>query len=110
MLRYDFDDDLWVLKYDMRNRGIVIRFMDFIICLKMTWEIFDVIWCMCIIPRWICEMMKWAKHGTKSWTLDVIPFGLKSHRQLMCNTSWVKVSLASATRPFGLKSHRHNAT
>jgi hypothetical protein len=33
--------------------------------------------------------------------LNVKLFGLKSHWLLMCKTSWVKVSLASASRPLG---------
>jgi len=94
--------------------------MSFKVCLMkiangdVFYEFYDELWISWYIWKWHEKYMMhmcvktctWWLYDMKSWTLNVRPFGLKSHKSLMCKTNWVRVPLASATRPFGLKSHR----
>jgi hypothetical protein len=112
MLRYDFDDDLWVLKYDMRNWGIVLR-------LWISWYVwkwhenylmlYDAYVYDTMMNMWNDEMSiawneimnaerktVWVEVPSAQW--NVRPFGWKSHRQLKCKISWVKVPLMSTTK------------
>lgn len=54
MLRHEFDDDLWVLKYDMETENCdeIYRFHD---VFESGIRSMGYIW-----GWWICEMMRWA--------------------------------------------------
>jgi hypothetical protein len=87
MLRNDFDDDLWVSWW----------VMNFMIHLKITWEVHDVNWCISVWKHrhndYVSRKHKHL-HRTKRWTKD----------------PWVAYPWAPCNKVLGLSTPRHYET
>jgi hypothetical protein len=102
---------------------IVIRFLNFRICLKMTWEVHDVNWCISVWKYRHNDYMSWKHndvHGTKRWTkdpLDAYPWAPCNKTLVLCTLGhydlkdrWAAYPSAPWNKTLGLHTSRHYET
>jgi hypothetical protein len=102
---------------------IVIRFMNFMICLKMTWEVNDVNWFISVRKYGHTDFMSRMHkdvHGMKRWTKnpwDAYPWA-PCNKTLVLHTPghyemkdrWATYPSAPWNKTFGLRTPRHYET